>query len=215
MAYLKNIDHLTLKDMIENVQLYAGLPDGLIQLPVPDSIKINRKTFSIPGTMDELSKEICYGQRLFLVRKEENDFGSILRAMDGYYYTLSTKQKWDEDKALLFGKKILPLLVKDLYPVAMHLITLVGEMISKEQELLFREPSKIEKAAGIDKLNVFSELSSLYFLRDTLKVTIPEVLLTPYTECLVLFMKAKAESEYMENYNKELAEVSKTKNKFK
>jgi hypothetical protein len=215
MVCLKNINHLTLKDMIENIQLYSGLPDGLIQLPLPDSIKINSKALSIPGTMEELSKMICYGQRLFLVRKEDNDFGAILRVMDGYYYTLSTKQKWDEDKALLFGKKILTLLVKDLYPVAMHMITLVGEVINKEQELLYREPTKIEKAAGIDKLNVFSELSSLYFLRDTLKVTIPEVLLTPYNECLVLFMKAKTESDYMENYNKEIQELSKIKNKFK
>lgn len=211
MAHVKNIDSLTLRDMVEHIQLYSGLPDGLIQLPLPDRIKIGSKYFPVPRSLDEFSKTICYGQRLFLARKEENDFGVILRVMDGYFYSLSTKREWDEEKALLFGKKILTLLVKDLYPVAMHLTNLVGELIKKEQELLYREPSKIEVAAGIDKLNVFSELSSLYFLRDTLKVTIPEVLLTPYNECLVLFMKAKTESDYMENYNKELQAVNKSK----
>jgi len=199
--------------MIRNVQLYSGLSDGLVQLPVPDSIKIGSKRFTIPLTMEVFASSICYGQRLFIARKEENDFGSILRVMDGYFYPLVTKKNWDEDKALLFGKKILPLFVKDLYPVAMHLITLVSEMTQREQALLYKEPTKLEKAAGIDKLNVFSELSSLYFLRDILKVTIPEVLLTPYNECLVLFMKAKTEADFQENYNKELQSINKSKTK--
>jgi hypothetical protein len=150
------------------------------------------------------------------MRKEENDFGAILRVIEGYYYPLVTRYeihklviykgtyKWDEDKALLFGKYILPLKAKDLYPVAMHLTTLIGEMAEREQKLLHREPTKMELAAGIEKLNVFSELTSLDFLRDAMKCTVPEVLLTPYNECLVRFMVAKEQADYQERYMNEM-----------
>jgi hypothetical protein len=86
----------------------------------------------------------------------------------------------------------------------MHLTTLIGEMAEREQKLLHREPTKIELAAGIESLNIYSELSAIDFLRDTLKITIEEVLLLPYSECLVRFMQAKAVSDYQENYTKEI-----------
>jgi hypothetical protein len=136
------------------------------------------------------------------MRKEENDFGAILRVIEGFYFPMFNK--WDEDKALLFGKYILPLKAKDLYPVAMHLTTLIGEMAEREQKLLHREPTKMELAAGIEKLNVFSELTSLDFLRDAMKCTVPEVLLTPYNECLVRFMVAKEQADYQERYMNEM-----------
>jgi hypothetical protein len=150
--------------------------------------------------MKELADTICYGQRLFMARKEDNDFGSILRIMDGYFYPIATVNKWDEDCALLFGKYILPLKAIEIYPVAMHIITLVSEMVEREKTLLHREPTKIEMAAGIEKLNVYSELTSLDFLSTAMKCTIPEVLLQPYNECLVRFMIAKDTADYQEKY---------------
>ena len=213
MVRIINIEDLTLKEMINNFLLYSGLPDGLTQLPLPEYIKIGKK-LSIPQNLDEFTENICYGQRLFLVRKEENDFGSILRTIDGYYYPLATVNKWDEDKALLFGKNVLPLKVIDLYPVAMHLVTLTSEMIEQEQKLLHREPTKMELAAGIEKLNVFSELVSLDFLRDAMKCTVAEVLLTPYKECLVRFMVAKETAEFQERHFELMKETSKTKSKY-
>ena len=208
------IDKLTLKEMINNCDLYSGLSDGLSQLPLPDYLKIGKKKIPVPKTLDEFTSSICYGQRLFLVRKEENDFGVIIRTIDGYYYLLSTNKKWDEDKALLFGNKILTCTVKDLYPIAMHIENLIGEMVEREQKLLHREPSKLEKAAGIEKLNVFSDLISLDFLSDVMKCTVPEVLLTPYNECLVRFMLAKEQSDFQERYYK-LKKEEKPKSKHK
>jgi hypothetical protein len=200
MARMKSIDKLSLREMMLNFELYIGLPDGLTQLPVPDSIKICREELSVPTTLDEFCENICYGQRLFFNREEDNDFGLIVRAIDGYFYPLATKKKWDEENALLFGKNVLNLYVKDLYPVAMQIMNFVSDMVEKEQKLLHREPSKQELAAGIEKLNVFSELTSLDFLRDAMKITIPEVLLQPYNECLVRFMMAKEQSEFQERY---------------
>jgi hypothetical protein len=211
MARMKAIETLSLRDMIDNINIYWGLSDGLIQIPAPDSLL----GVPVPKDMSEFCEGICYGQRIFLAQKEDNDFGVILRMVDGYFYPLVTSEKWDSDKALLFGNNILTLPVKDLYPVAMHLITLVSEMAEREQKLLHREPTKIEKAAGIENLNKYSELTSLDFLRDAMKCTVPEVLLTPYNECLVRFMIAKDQADYQERYYKLQQEQSETKPRFR
>jgi hypothetical protein len=214
MARMRSIDKLTLREMMLNFELYVGLPDGLTQLPVPDYIKICGKEISVPTTLNEFCDNLCYGQRLFFNREEDNDFGLIVRAIDGYFYPLATKKKWDEESALLFGKNVLTLHVKDLYPVAMQIMEFVSEMVEKEQKLLHRDPSKMELAAGVEKLNVFSELTSLDFLRDAMKITIPEVLLQPYNECLVRFMMAKEQSDFQERYFELMREESKPKAKY-
>lgn len=214
MENIKPIDKLTLGEMMIEFLVYRGLPEGLIQLPVPDFIKIKGKKYPVPGTLEQFIDNICYGQRLFITRKEENDFGLIVRIIDGYYYPIVTRDKWDEDKALLFGKIVITCSVNEIYPVAMHLISLVSEMAEREKSLLYREPSKIELAAGIEKLNIFSELTNLDFLRDAMKCTVPEVLLTPYKECLVRFMVAKETNEYQEKYFELIKEQSEPKSKY-
>ena len=207
------LDKITLKQMFNSE--YMGLADGLSQLPLPEKMQIKRVKFAIPQNMDELTENICYGQRLFLVRKEENDIGMILRVIDGYYYPLFTKKQWDEDKALLFGKTVITLKVVNLYPIAMHLVTLISEMVEREQKLLHREPTKQEKAAGIDKLSIFSELNAIDFLRDSLKKTIEEVMLTSYNECLVRFMREKEVGAYQERYMDVIKRESESKTKYK
>jgi hypothetical protein len=214
MESIKPIGKLTLKDMIEN-NLYSGLATGLQQLPVPDTLTMKRKKLKVPETMEELTLNICYGQRIFLTRKEDNDFGAIIRIMDGYYYPLFTKKQWNEEKALLFGKIVITCKVIELYPIAIHMVNLISEMAEREQKLLHREPSKIEKAAGIEKLNVFSELTAIDFLRTNMGKTEEEVLLTPYDECLVRFMLAKETADFQERYMEEIKRQSEPKNKFK
>jgi hypothetical protein len=210
-----NIDKLTLKEMMFNFHYYMGLPDGLIQLPTPEKLKIGRKKCTIPRDLKEFTDSLCYGQRIFLTQKEDNDFALIVRIIDGYYYSLITKHKWDADKALLFGKNVINCKVKDLYPVSMHLTSLISEMAEREHKLLHREPSKMELAAGIEKLNVFNELTSLDFLRDAMKCTVPEVLLTPYNECLVRFMVAKETVDFQERYYELMKKDSGPKSKYR
>lgn len=212
---MKGIDDLILRDMLDNLQLYGGLSEGLIQLPLPETLEINRKKLPVPKDYKEFTDNICYAQRLYMARQEDNDFGVILRAVTGYYYSLSTSYKFNEDKALLFGKFVLNCKVKYLYPVAMHLVTLTGELAEREHKLLHREPTKMEKAAGIEKLNVFGELTALDFLRDAMKCTVPEVLLTPYNECLVRFMIAKEQSDFQERYFELMKKDQEPKGKFR
>jgi hypothetical protein len=207
MARIKAIDRITFKDMILHPE-YSGLSDGFSKLPIPERIKIWGYWGIVPKTLDEFSNGICYGQRLYLTNDEPNDYAVILRITTCYFFTLITGKKWDADLCLLIGKYILPCTAITIYPVAMHLITLLGELAEREKSLLHREPSKLELAAGIEKLNVFAELSSLDFLRDLMKISIPEVLLTPYRECLVRFMMAKEQNDYMKRYQElQLAEV--------
>lgn len=215
MAHLKPINKLSFKDMIVNFDLYPGLPDGLLQLPLPEYLKIGKRKLAIPQSLDDFTRNICYGQRLYLLKKEDNDFGSIIRNIGGYYYPLVTTKKWNEDNVLLFGRIILTLKVKYLYPLAMHLTSLIEQMIEKEQELLSHKSTKIEIAAGIEKLNIFSELTSLDFLSDAMKCTIDEVLLKPYKECLVRFMLAKERVDFQEKYFQLIQELNKSKNKYR
>lgn len=203
--------------MISRYEVYSGLPEGLKQLPLPHYLKIKRKRLPIPGDLNEFTKNLCFGQRLFIVRKEEFDFGLIIRNIDGYYYPLYTNKKWDEEEALLFGEKVLTCTVEQLYPITIHFNNLIDKMMEREKSLLHKEPTKIELASGIERFNVFAELQSINFLRDVMKVPVAEVLQTPYNECLVRFMLAKTESEYQERYlqlSRELAERSKSKSKY-
>jgi hypothetical protein len=204
MERIKHIDKITLLDMINNISLYSGLSDGLALLPLPENIKIRKKIYSIPNDVDTFTESITYGQRIFLTRSEDNDFGTILRVIDGYYYPIVTGEKWDEKKSLLFGRIILNCTAKELYPTAMHIVTLVSQMAEREQKLLHREPSSIERMAGIDKLNVFSELSAIDFLCQSMRKTEEEVLITPYNDCLARFMLAKETAMYQERYMNEL-----------
>ena len=195
----QSIEKIRLIDMMRRRE-YQTLADDLIRLPVPSEIQIGRRHYRVPKDMNEFTKAICYGQRIFFAREEENDYGVIIRTIDGYYYPIATGEKWDQDKALLFGRNVINCAVVECYPVAMHLVKMIGEMVEREQKLLHREVKQIERAAGIERLNKFAELSALNFLRDEMKITIPEVLLTPYNECLVRFMHEKEVAEYHERY---------------
>ena len=197
MARIKDIQRLTLRDMMFNFDTYQGLPDGLKEMPVVN-VKIGLWRLPLPETMEELSNQITYGQRLFLTKKEDDDFGLILRLLDGYYYPIVTGKPWDEDKALAFGKRILKCKAIEVYPAAVRLIQLLDELVGREMKLLHRNPSKLEKAAEIDKLSPFAEMTAIDFLRDTMKVTAEEVLLKPYNECLVRFMLARETADYQD-----------------
>jgi hypothetical protein len=57
-------------------------------------------------------------------------------------------------------------------------------------------------------------MTSLHFLRDAMKITVPEVLLTPYNECLVHFMIAKEQAVFQERYFQLMKEANEPKKKY-
>ena len=209
---MERIESITLKKMIQDERNHT-LSDGLSQLPLPDKLKIGFKRFAIPKDMDEFSGAICYGQRMYLAEQETNDFGIILRSITGYYYPIVSKHSFLDEKAQLFGRVILHLPVIDLYPVAMHLVSLMAELTDREKKLLHREPSKQEKAAHIEKLAPFADLTALDFLRQSLNKTEEEVLLTPYNDCLVRFMLAKEQNAFNERLTEVYKKESESKHK--
>jgi len=212
MANIKRIDKLRLFDMIKYPELYSGLADGLIDLPLPDKLKI-KKILTIPLNREQLAENICYGQRLYLAREELNDFGIIIRLVGGYFYPEITGLKFNEANIFGIVINIVTCLAKDIYPVALHLVKLISELIANEQKVLYKEPTKLELAAGIEKLNAYSELNTLDFLSNVMRCTPEEVMLTPYNECLVRLMSAKEMNEYQERYFKLQMEESQLKTK--
>lgn len=211
MENVKPVHKITLRDIVNNYAKYGGLSKGLVKLPGPQYITILKRKCLVPETSEEFSRNICYGQRLFFMREEKNDIGVILRVLGGYFYSEITNEKWDADKALLIGEKVLTCKAIEAYPAAMHIIELIDSLAERENKLLRREPSKTELAAGIDRLTPYAELINIDFLRDSMKVTIPEVLLTSYNECLVRFMVAKERSDYQERLTEILTNEAKSK----
>lgn len=184
--------------MIEKAEVYASLSDSLAQLPCPRQIKIGLRYYDVPDSLE--SFKITYGQRLFLVEPETNDFGNIIRRMDGYYYPIVSKKAWNDEAALRFGRVILYLPVIDLYPVAIRIGNLLTELLERERKLLFVEPNAKQKAAGIEKLSKFADLTNLKFLCESLGKSREEVMQTPYEDCLVEFLLAKEQSAYNDRY---------------
>jgi len=131
----------------------------------------------------------------------------------GYFYPEITGLKFNEANIFGIVKNIVTCLAKDIYPVALHLVKLISELIINEQKVLYKEPTKLELAAGIEKLNAYSELNTLDFLSNVMRCTTDEVMLTPYNECLVRLMSAKEMNEYQERYFKLQIEESNFKNK--
>lgn len=208
MASIKRIEKVTLLDFMRDYNLYKDLPDSLLKLPVPNELTIGKKQYKVPGSMDEFTSNICYGQKIYLTREDRNDVDVILRLISGYYYPIITSEKWDELGVDKIKKIVLTCKIIELYPVSMQITRNIEQTNKREQELLYREPSKLEKAAGINRLNAFSEISAIDFLRDSMKVTVEEVMLTPYNECLVRFMMQKELNDYQERYLKLSREIS-------
>lgn len=214
MAHVIKVERLTLRQMILDSS-YHTLSDDLVKLPVPERIQIGRKLYYVPTSLEEFTKDLVYGERLFLTRKSENDFDAITRIIDGYYYRRVTNKKWNEEDAIRFGKIVLTCKVFELYPVAMQILNFIDQMTDREYKLLHREPSKQEQAAGIEKLTIFAEMSNLNFLSDAMKIPIAEVFHQPYNECLVRFMLEKETNEYRERYYQIIKEESESKLKSK
>ncbi len=190
---------LTMQQMILDPG-YHTLAEDLKEFPLPDWLRLRRRRYAIPLTPEHFARTICYGQRLFFTREACDDFDAIVRLVGGYYYPLVMREKWHEDSVARIAKYILPCKVIDLYPVAMMFLGHMTTIIERETALLHRELTKTERAAGVERLQPFNDLISLDFLRDAMKVTTPEVLLTPYNECLVRFMMHKEVEDYRERY---------------
>jgi len=78
------------------------------------------------------------------------------------------------------------------------LVKLMGDLAERERKLLHREPTKQERAAGIERLNVFSDLTALLFLQQSFNCTEAQVAEKPYNDCLVRFMLQKEQNAYAE-----------------
>ena len=189
--------------MINQPLRYAGLSVGLSEMALPQYLILKRKRRDIPVTLEDFSDNLVYGQKMYLQRPEPEQYGIIIRFIAGYYYPIVTGRKWDDKQALKFGAWVLRARVLELFPVALHLVNLMGELATREIKLLERKPTQQEKQAGIDKLNKFSDLSAIVYLQESFKCTMDEVMLKPYNDCLVRFMYQKEQNSYAER----LAEV--------
>lgn len=203
------VHRLDLRRYTMQPERYAHLAEGLAALPVPATIRMGKRVLAVPQTVEEFCNTVCYGQVMYFKQREGFDVGIILRYVAGYFYPQYAQTVWDEKAALRFGSRILSLNVKDLYPVAKHLVALMEQLVQQETKLLQRTPTRQEQAAGIERLGKFADLTSLLFLQDSFKCTEAQVMQQPYNDCLVRFMLAKEQAAFAER----LTEVYRQENK--
>ena len=213
MDGMKNIELVTLADMVARPDLYWSLAEQLTTLPCPSVFMVEE----VPENIEQFTERLSYGQKYFMSAQEKNDVNVIIRYVGGYFFPLLTGKPWDESECLKWCECLKPMPVVDLYPITFRLTELMLEVVKREKELLERKPSKQEQAAGIEKLNRFSELSAIKFLQKEFGVSRDAVMQLPYNECLVEFVY----SHEVQAYEQRLAEIyrkeneDKAKNKYK
>lgn len=208
---VKPVNELTLADMLIYPWRYNGLSDGLAQLPTPEYITIGRKRYPVPTTMEHFGDTITYGQKMWFQRGEQSDIGLVFRYIAGYYTPMVTGETWDEKNITRIEKIIVNSLAIEMYPAAYHLIDLMTQLVERELKLLQREPTKQERAAGIEKLGKYAELMAITFLMDQFKCSESDVMAKPYNDCLVRFMLQRDQNAYADR----LADVYKRENESK
>jgi hypothetical protein len=89
------------------------------------------------------------------------------------------------------------------------------QLIDRELKLLKREPTKQEKAAGIDKLGKYADLMAVTFLMESFRCSESDVMMKPYNDCLVRFMLQRDQNAYADRladvYKREQEQKTKTK----
>ena len=212
MEIIIPIENLTLRQFLKHADQYISLVEDLVNLPCPDRIRIGLNYYPVPQNVDHLTESICYGQRIYLAEKTENDITAILHIIVGYYYPQIFKGGWTVDKASKVLSKILGCNVVELFPAAYQILKLTGDLIERERRLLNRKVKPEEIQAGIDNLNKYADLSAIDFLRESKRLNSDnEIMLLPYSECLVRFMKAKEEQEFAERLREIYENKAKTK----
>lgn len=206
---------LTLRQLTKRPELYMRYLRYFNAMPLPAAIRIGHGWYPVPLTLKQFSGQLSYGQRLFLAVQEPHDIGYVLRYMDGYYYTMVTGRAWNESEALSFGRKILNCKAKDVFPIVQQLIKLMEELVKREQKALYREPTKQEKAAGIERMNRFAHLTAMLLLQESFRMCEAEILQLPYDDCLVRFMLRKEQQAYQERLLELQRKESDTKHRFK
>lgn len=208
---VKPVDELTLLDMLIFPWRYNGLSDGLALLPTPEFITIGRKRFPVPHTMEQFGDNITFGQKMWFQNAEQSDIGLVFRYIVGYYTPIVTGKPWDEKNIARIEKIIVNSLAIEMYPTAYHFIDLMTQLIDRELKLLQREPTKQEKAAGIERLGKYADLMAVTFLMDQFKCSESDVMAKPYNDCLVRFMLQRDQNAYADR----LADVYKRENESK
>lgn len=213
MDGMKNIELVTLADMVAHPELYWSLADQLTGLPCPSVFMVER----VPEDIEQFTERLSYGQKYFMTAEEKNDVNVIIRYIGGYFFPLLTSKPWVESECLKWCETIKFMPVVDLYPITFRLTELMLEVVEREKKLLERKPSKQEQAAGIEKLNKFADLSAVKFLQREFGISREAVMQLPYNDCLVEFLY----NHELQAYEQRLAEIyrkeneDKAKNKYK
>ena len=203
------INWLTLRRLFHLKGNIEQLQQDLYELPCPDRIRIGFKTYRVPTTVQELSDNICWGQRLFAMSPQKNDLESFLFLVSNYYQPIVTGKEHSEEAAVKFYRKITRCHVNELYPVAFRMANLFSDLVKNEHDKLSGNITKEMKAAEIEKLNVFADFNILKMVANELKVDIRQAHLIEYNIVFTLLLSEKESMDFNARYNEIITAKSK------
>jgi len=195
------LKYLTLKRLAKMKGNTALLQKQLSELACPNEIRIGLKYYPVPLTVNEFKSNLCWGQRLMMNTVHTSDFESFLFYFANYYQPIVTKKPHSEKAVMAFYKKIVNCHVEEIYPVLTKLVNHYLELVQIEARKLSSPPDKKLRAAEIDRLKPFNDLSILELVSNKCKVRLDEAHLQPYNVVFALLWYEKEQQEFQKRYN--------------
>jgi len=198
-----HVKHLTLKRLINLASKHdcSILLNQLAELPCPTKLRIGVREYAIPNSIEQFTDNICWGQRLYMASKQTNEFESILYLIASFYQPILDKSKFDDEKVLNTFVRLLNCNADEILPVLNRFSIFFADMIANEMAKLNREVTREMRAAEINKLQPFSDMSILELIAERCKVPLLEAHLINYNIVLVLLWKDKETDEFGKRYN--------------
>lgn len=201
-----SLDTLSVK-RYASLKRTAKLSNQLCALLCPDELRVILKTHPVPKDVEELKANLCWGQRLLMATPHTLDLETI------YYYTANyfapfhfskynSEHPYSDHMASKMYIKLLSSHARDVFPVTNRLVNLFKELIEQENERLKSKPNKTMIAAGVDKLNVFSDWSALELIAEKCRITDIErnALTVSYNTAITILLKEKEVAEFQERF---------------
>ena len=197
-----HVKYLTLKKLLTLSTKHGcnKLIDQLCELPCPDKIRIGLRYYHVPKSIEEFTESICWGQRLFMSSEQSTELEALLYLLACYYQPQITKSQFDEKKVIKVFKRLLSSNAIELFPAVNRLSFLFAKAVQNETDKLNGTVTREMRAAEIDRLKPFAELSILQTISDKCKVPLMEAHLVEYNVVFAILWAEKETADFNKRY---------------
>lgn len=195
MKYIHHIDYLTLRGLLKMPQREV-LIQQLSELACPEFLRIGLRYYKVPTNVHEFRDSLCWGQRLMMATPHTYDHESMLYFVANYFYPGGHSPEGVQK----FYPKLFNSFAKDIYPVLVRLVSLFEQTIEIEEKKLTGFVSPEMRAADIDKLKAFTDLSILQMIAEKTGCKLKDAHLEGYNTVFALLLQEKETADFARRY---------------